>query len=298
MLKHILTPCLLAGVLFGHPIPGFAQPSVVTSIKPLQLIATAVMDGAAQPAVLIPSNQSPHHYVLRPSDVALVNDADVLLWVGGNLETYLSSLFSGADNTTVVLEAASLSGILLQAPGGARLMEIESRYDAHLWLNSDNALVIAEHLVAELVRLDSSNAGLYQQNLAAFRTQIAATRELIEVQLAPMAGIPYAVFHDGVQYFERQFGLQHQFVVAPDHENQPGIRHLVDIRTQIAQTHPACLLEDVNASDATVTTVFEDVPVKRVRIDPLGELIKADEQGYASLLSALADAFDTCRQAR
>ena len=116
-------------------------------------------------------------------------------------------------------------------------------------------------------------------------------------RLASMRAIEFAVFHDGIRYFERQFGLQNQFVVAPDHESQPGIRHLMEIQALIEQNSPACLLEDINTSMATVNTVLRDLPVKRVPIDPLGDAIVADKQGYARLLTSLADAFDTCMQA-
>jgi zinc transport system substrate-binding protein len=279
------------------PLSSGAQPSVVASIKPLQMIAAAVMDGVAQPAVLIPSNQSPHHYVLRPSDVALVSSADVLLWVGEPMETYLASLFSDVEDATAVLEAASLPGIWLQAPGGEPLQEEESRYDTHLWLNSANAVLIAEQLAGELVRRDPANTAAYQSNLAAFQSLLAVTQTQITAQLASKKTMEFAVFHDGIRYFEHQFGLQNQFVVAPDHESQPGIRHLMEIQALVEQNSPACLLEDVNTSMATVNTVLRDLPVKRVPIDPLGDAIVADKQGYALLLISLADAFDTCMQA-
>jgi zinc transport system substrate-binding protein len=169
MLKRIPASCLLAGALLMFSLHSLAQPSVVTSIKPLQMIAAAVMDGVAQPAVLIPSNQSPHHYVLRPSDVARASNADILLWVGEPMETYLATLFSDLDGGATVLEAASLEGLRLQAPGGGLLQEDESRYDTHLWLNSANAVLIAERLAAELVRRDPANAAAYQANLTAFQ---------------------------------------------------------------------------------------------------------------------------------
>ena len=49
-----------------------AEVKVLTSIKPLQLIAAAVQDGVAVPEVLLPPGASPHNYALRPSDVRRV----------------------------------------------------------------------------------------------------------------------------------------------------------------------------------------------------------------------------------
>lgn len=294
MLKRSCAPCLLVWVMLLYPIAGLAQPAVVTSIKPLQLIAAAVMDGVAQPAVLIPSNQSPHHYVLRPSDVALVDQADVVLWVGEPLETYLASLVASVGPESVVIDAAGLPGMHLQAPGGDALAGDESRYDAHLWLNTANALRIADALAAELVARDTANAAAYRANVEAFRDLLSRTQEQLRARLAPLAAIDYVVFHDGIAYFEHEFGLRHQLVMVPDHENQPGVRHIMQIQQMLQERRPACLLEDINTNPATVSTVLRDLPVQRITIDPLGHSLSVDKQGYALLLTHLADAFDEC----
>ncbi|MEA9979112.1 zinc ABC transporter substrate-binding protein, partial [Pseudomonas sp. RTS4] len=59
-----------------------ADVRVLTSIKPLQLIAAAVQDGVGKPEVLLPPGASPHNYALRPSDVRRVGDVDLLYWIG------------------------------------------------------------------------------------------------------------------------------------------------------------------------------------------------------------------------
>lgn len=85
--------------LSGHRVPTFsvfvafvasflligsaqAEVKVLTSIKPLQLIAAAVQDGVAIPEVLLPPGASPHNYALRPSDVRKVQSVDLLYWIG------------------------------------------------------------------------------------------------------------------------------------------------------------------------------------------------------------------------
>ncbi|HAC68916.1 MAG TPA: zinc ABC transporter substrate-binding protein, partial [Pseudomonas sp.] len=68
-------------------LPAQAEVKVLTSIKPLQLIAAAIQDGAGQPAVLLPPGASPHHYALRPSDLRQVREANLVYWIGPDLET-------------------------------------------------------------------------------------------------------------------------------------------------------------------------------------------------------------------
>ena len=61
--------------------PAQAEVRVLTSIKPLQLIAAAVQDGVGTPEVLLPPGASPHNYALRPSDVRRVQEVELLYFL-------------------------------------------------------------------------------------------------------------------------------------------------------------------------------------------------------------------------
>lgn len=63
--------------------------TVLTSIKPIQMITTELTEGVTAPDVLLQNNASPHDYALRPSDVQKVAAADLVIWYGHDLEPFL-----------------------------------------------------------------------------------------------------------------------------------------------------------------------------------------------------------------
>ena len=81
-----------------------AEVRVLTSIKPLQLIAAAVQDDLGKPEVLLPPGASPHHYALRPSDVRNVRDAELLYWIGADLESFLPRVLAGRSKPHVAVQ--------------------------------------------------------------------------------------------------------------------------------------------------------------------------------------------------
>jgi zinc transport system substrate-binding protein len=85
--------CFVASLLVIGPAQ--AEVNVLTSIKPLQLIAAAVQDGVGKPDVLLPPNASPHNFALRPSDVRRVQSADLLYWIGPDMEGFLPRVLTG-----------------------------------------------------------------------------------------------------------------------------------------------------------------------------------------------------------
>lgn len=295
MFKRLAAICTL---MLGITDLALAQPQVLASIKPLQLIAADLMAGVAVPDLLIPANVSPHHFTLRPSDIRKMTDARLVLWVGPQMETYLTDFLGQLDGQATVVEVAALNGVVLHQPGGEFAPESElradERYDPHVWLNTQNARLVAEEITQQLIILDSVNQSRYQANLSRFVSSIDELDKTTSADMERLKDGRYAVYHDGLQYFERQFGLQHQFVLVPDHEIQPGIRHILDIRSRLDELRPTCLLEDVNSNDSTTETVFGGYPVNRMRVDALGDAITPGPGSYAQLIGNLAQAINTC----
>ncbi|WGE52830.1 zinc ABC transporter substrate-binding protein ZnuA [Actinobacillus equuli] len=66
-----------------------ANADVLTTVKPLGFIASAITEGVTESKVLLPVTASPHDYSLKPSDVEQLKSAQLVIWVGEDLETFL-----------------------------------------------------------------------------------------------------------------------------------------------------------------------------------------------------------------
>jgi len=290
---------VIAATLLG-PRPLLAQPQVLASIKPLQLIASAVTDGVSSPSLLIAANQSPHDVTLRPSDVRKLAEAELLLWVGPEMETYLANIMARTESRERTLQAVSLPGIRLHESGTDSAHGHEEDdghfHDPHIWLDTGNALVIARHLAETLGTIDPQNRARYERNVQAFGDSIRQLEQRVQERINAVPDPRYAVYHNGIQYFEKQFGLHHEFVMVPDHEIQPGVKHILAMREMVVERQPVCVLEDISASDATISTVFRNHPIVRVRIDTMGDAVAPGPAGYATLIDNLAEAIGHCLQ--
>nr|WP_272885911.1 zinc ABC transporter substrate-binding protein [Stutzerimonas stutzeri] len=120
-------PLLVTASLFSSA-QAHAEIEVLTSIKPLQLIAAAVQDGVGKPAVLLPPGASPHHYAMRPSDVRQIRSADLFYWIGPDMEGFLAPVLEGRKRPSVAIQ--SLPGLTLRHFGDAA-GEHEAEHDRH-----------------------------------------------------------------------------------------------------------------------------------------------------------------------
>ena len=286
--------------------PAQADVKVLTSIKPLQLIAAAVQDGVAVPEVLLPPGASPHHYALRPSDVRKVQSVDLLYWIGPDMEGFLPRVLNGRTLPSVAVQ--DLPGLKLRhfAQDSASHEDDDhdgdehdhdhrpGTVDAHLWLSPHNARVIAAKMATDLSAADPANAARYQSNLTAFNQRLDALDTRLKTRLAGVAGKPYFVFHEAFDYFEDNYGLKHAGVFAVAAEVQPGAQHVAAMRTRLQAVGKTCVFSEPPLRPRLAETLVAGLPVKLAELDALGGYTPATAQGYEQLLEKLGNDLAGC----
>ncbi|WP_028619884.1 zinc ABC transporter substrate-binding protein ZnuA [Pseudomonas sp. Ant30-3] len=280
-----------------------ADVKVLTSIKPLQLIAAAVQDGVSIPEVLLPPGASPHNYALRPSDVRKVQSVDLLYWIGPDMEGFMPRVLNGRTLPSVAVQ--DLPGMKLRRfaeDSHSHSDEADDHdhdhrpgtLDAHLWLSPLNARVIAAKMTADLSAADPANAARYQSNLKAFDERLDALDLRLKARLAGIAGKPYFVFHEAFDYFEEAYGLKHAGVFSVAAEVQPGAQHVAAMRTRLQEVGKTCVFSEPPLRPRLAETLVAGLPVKLAELDALGGYTPATAQGYEQVLEKLGNELAGC----
>ncbi|VVM61333.1 High-affinity zinc uptake system protein ZnuA [Pseudomonas fluorescens] len=280
-----------------------AEVKVLTSIKPLQLIAAAVQDGVAIPEVLLPPGASPHNYALRPSDVRKVQSVDLLYWIGPDMEGFLPRVLNGRTLPNVAVQ--DLPGMKLRHFAEDNHTHAEEAdehdhdhrpgsLDAHLWLSPVNARVIATKMAADLSAADPANAARYQSNLKAFDERLDALDARLKKRLADVQGKPYFVFHEAFDYFEDAYGLKHVGVFSVAAEVQPGAQHVAAMRARLQEVGKTCVFSEPPLRPRLAETLVAGLPVKLAELDALGGYTPATSQGYEQVLEKLGNDLAGC----
>ena len=100
----------LAGILLILT-PLKADINVVTSIKPLHSLTSYIMEGIGEPDLIIDGVASPHNFQIKPSHAKMLQKADLVIWVGEDLESFLPSALKSIPKNAVVFELLDQSGL-------------------------------------------------------------------------------------------------------------------------------------------------------------------------------------------
>lgn len=102
---------LLASAAMIASSNAMAAPNVVVSIKPIHSLVAAIMQGVAEPTLIVDGGASPHTYSLKPSNAKAIESADVVFWVGDGLEKFLEKPLQSLAGKATVVELDDAKGI-------------------------------------------------------------------------------------------------------------------------------------------------------------------------------------------
>lgn len=287
-----------------------AQANVVASLKPVGFIAAAIADGVTPVDVLLPDGASEHDYSLRPSDAKRLKNADLVVWVGPEMEAFMakSAAELPAQKNLAMVNIDGVKPLLIS--GGEdedeHTAEKSEEQDAdahhhhhgefnmHLWLSPEIARKTAVAIHGKLLELMPQDKAKLDANLQQFEVALADTDKRVSAQLAPVRNKGYFVFHDAYTYFEKQYGLSPtgHFTVNP--EIQPGAQRLHQIRTQLVEQKAVCVFAEPQFRPAVIDAVARGTQVRKGTLDPLGTDISLAKDSYVKFLSQLSSQYESC----
>jgi len=195
------------------------------------------------------AKQDPHRIEARPSLIARMRSAELVVCTGSELEVgWLPLLFSQAGNGRVrpgtpgYLEASRLVQRLeIPASVDRSLGDVHPSGNPHVHLDPRNIAKIAPALTARLAEVDPSNAEYYRGRGADFATRWQAALERWSARAAPLRGAPIVVYHKDLSYFLNWSGMREAGSLEP----KPGIpaspAHLAELVEQMKRA-PAKLI--------------------------------------------------------
>lgn len=321
LLSLSLTASLLAGTAMAE------VPRVAADIAPVHSLVARVMDGVGTPDLIVSAGASPHEYVLRPSQAAALQDADIVFWTSANLTPWLNGALGTLAADAAVTELLEVQGTMELPFREGALFEAHAHEDTadahddhgdheehageeeddhakeghdhgaadpHAWLSPDNAAVWLNAIAASLSAADPDNAGAYFANAAAGRAELAALSEEMTQILDPVRDRNFIVFHDAYQYFESAFDFPASGAISVSDAADPSPARIAEIQARMAEQGVTCVLSEPQFNAKLVTTVMDGSAARSAVLDPLGSDLEPGPQLYPQLIRNLATTLADC----
>jgi zinc/manganese transport system substrate-binding protein len=202
--------------------------------------------------------QDPHYVDPKPSFVVKLNQADVFIQVGLDLEIgWLPAILNQSRNAQIQRGGAGW----IDASEGIELLQRPTRQlsraegdihifgNPHYWLDPLNGKIIAAHIAAVFARLRPESAGEFETNLTRFQTRVDEALVGWLERMRPYRGRRVIAYHNSWPYFERRFGIEIAGFVEPKPGIPPTPRDLVRVIQLMRQDHISTLIHSIYYDD-------------------------------------------------
>ena len=181
--------------------------------------------------------QDPHRVEARPSLIARIRSADLVVCSGSELEVgWLPLLMTQAGNSRIqpgspgFLEASQYV-VKIEIPKviDRSLGDIHPGGNPHIHLDARNIARVADVLAERLVQLDPGNADAYKARASSFRERWRSAVSRWEQQGARLKGVPIVVYHKDASYFINWLGAREVGSLEPIPGIPPTPAHLAEL---------------------------------------------------------------------
>ena len=304
---------------------------VISTIQPINSLVSAVIGNTGKTISIIPAEQSPHDFKLKPSDVKVLQNGNIIFYVSNHLESSVTKVFKNLPKNIKLINLMEESGINHLAIRDNAAWERHDHHgddhddhdkhgkkhddhddhdkhgkkhddhddhekedDVHIWLSPDNAIKIVQKVNKVLSLYFPENSKIYNDNTTKFIDKIRNLKMELIKELSPIKNKPYIVFHDAYQYFEKTFELNAVGSVALEGDIASSPKQISFIKDKIIKSKASCVFQEPQFDSKLVKIVVEGTNAKTGTLDPLGVNITGNKDFYLQLLTNMAKSLKEC----
>ena len=265
------------------------KPLIATANPAIYQIMQAIALNSEQLILINGGNNSEHNQKFNKSDLEKLSQVKIFYYIDDKIDYNLSKLVKNFPNL-MVLKVAYLPDIKI----------IEG--DSHLWLNPENAIIVASDVAEKLTSLDPDNKSYYQNRSSNFNRQTIKNINFINnlfvrKELAKNKDYQhsYLFYHNGYSYFEKYFHLNPVMSMLYDDDREISIADLKKFNSLIKQNKIRCLFGDAHSEKSSAKKLAENNNIKFMQVN-LWQNQNRDlnQDGYNESIKKLAIAIKGC----
>lgn len=296
-MKNIFVALVVLVALLGLALSSPAALNVVATTADFGAIAREIGGDSVTVFVLAQPAEDVHFVAPKPSYIAKLSRADVLIEGGAELEIgWLPPLVEGSRNTRVVSgqpgHVACAEGLtLLEVPSTLDRShgDIHAMGNPHFMTDPVNAWHAADKICAAFCAVDPVNAAAYREGLKAFALKLDGKTAEWEGKMAAFKGRHVVAFHNSWPYFAERFGLKIDLFLEPKPGIPPTPAHLSAVIARMKAENIGVILVEPYQNRKTAEKVAAETGAAIVEFTQYPGGVRGTEGGYIDLMDHLVN---------
>lgn len=290
---------------------------VITTIKPIDSILSNIAGSAVEIDYLMTGNTSAHGYTLKPSDIEKFKSSSMIVIIDRKFDLEVWKIIQKLGLESKVVELSKTPDLVLYKNRNIQILshddeseghhthhhhhhaheheESQNNVDFHIWLSLSNVKKLASYFVSKLIEMSDYKLKDFEKNLIQFYDRCDQLNYEINTILTPFKNKGFIIFHDGYQYFEKQYGLTNLGAIYYGAGESIGLKTMLKVEDLVKNDHISCILTEPYFNSHVIEKIKENKKIKIAEID--GESIQnlpLNKDTYFIMMSDIARKIAYC----
>lgn len=316
-----LLPILFAIILFitsctnsnkGQEIEnkGEDRIKIVTSIYPIYDFTKKIVGDKADVQNLLPMSTDAHGWEPTPKDILMIEDADIFIYSGAGMESWVNDILSSIGNDNLVV---------LEASQGIDLIELaheeheehnhheheenelnhhehnHGKYDPHVWTSLRNAVIELENIKDTVSTVDKENSEFYLENYEEYKKILQDLDEKFTEKINEFERNDIVVSHEAFGYLCRDYNLNQIGVEDVFSSNEPDPQKMKEIIDFIVDKNIKVVFYESSGTKKVAEQIAKETGIEIDSLNPLESLTDSEidsGEDYISIMKSNLDSLE------
>lgn len=238
---------------------------VVASFNAVTQFVKAVGKDKVDVQTIIPNGTEPHDFEPKPKDLANISKAQIFVYNGLGMESWVDKTIQAADNKDLIVVEASRGCNPIKNNDEEAIKE-HGQYDPHLWISLNGAKIEAKNIKDALVKADPLNKDYYEKNYSEFASKLDVMINDYKAKFDEVSNKNFITGHAAFAYFCRDFNLQQNSVESVFAEGEPTPKRLEELVEYCKKNNVKTIFMEEMASPKVSQTLAKEVNAKVEKI--------------------------------
>lgn len=273
--------------------------NVVTSFYPIYFFASEIGGEDAHVINLLPAGVEPHDWTPRSQDILNTSKAQLFLYNGAGLESWVPNFLKGIDSKSTVKPIELSNGIPLiytdeddghnhggqdshndshEASHDHDKEHSDKHSDPHTWISPKSAIKIAENIKNAYVEVDAKHKANYEKRFEQVKEKLTKLDQKYTESLAKTSKKEIVVSHQAFGYLARDYGLTQHAIMGLSPESEPKAQDIVALSKLVKDKKIKYVFFEELVSDKLAKMLAAESGVETLVLNPVEGLTSKQEK--------------------
>lgn len=265
--------------------------NIVTSIYPIYDLTKEVAGDNANVIMLLSPGVEIHDFEPTPQDIISIENSNLFLYTGDELEPWAKTVISGIDNTEHIKNISTGISLIENDENEHKHSSLDKheKYDTHIWLDPQKSIQIVENIKNELCQKDPNNKNYYENNAKTYISKLQKLDNEISNLVANSNnkeiafGGPFSYI-----YFLKKYNLN--YISAYDscgEEGEPSIEKISQVIKEIKEKNIPVIFYKELSSGQIANTISSETGAEKLEFHSIHSVTQKDLENGETYLSLM-----------